>query len=97
MTGEVGRVARVEQKETRELPPLLFNLDDLQKEANRRYGLTAQQTLDAAQALYEKYRLITYPRTDSRHLTDALLRGMLSERRSACGECVDPILKGVKN
>ena len=50
-------------------PPRLFDLTALQREANRLFGYTAQQTLDLAQALYEK-RLLTYPRTDSRYLTD---------------------------
>lgn len=49
-------------------PPKLFDLTSLQREANRLYGYTAQQTLDYAQALYEK-KLITYPRTDSQYLT----------------------------
>ena len=50
-------------------PPKLFDLTSLQREANRIYGYTAKQTLDLAQALYEK-RLLTYPRTDSSFLTD---------------------------
>ena len=52
-----------------EQPPKLFDLTTLQREANRLYGFTAKQTLDYAQGLYEK-RLLTYPRTDSRFLTD---------------------------
>ena len=52
-----------------EQPPKLFDLTTLQREANRLYGFTAKQTLDYAQGLYEK-RLLTYPRTDSRYLTD---------------------------
>lgn len=78
-----GRVVRVENKRVRELPPLLFNLNDLQKEANRRYGFTAQQTLSLAQELYEKHKLLTYPRTDSRHLTQAIVRDTLASRLSA--------------
>ena len=57
-------------KETKtEQPPKLFDLTTLQRAANRIYGYTAKQTLDYAQALYEK-KLITYPRTDSRYLTE---------------------------
>ena len=52
-----------------EQPPKLYDLTTLQREANRLYGFTAKQTLDYAQGLYEK-RLLTYPRTDSRFLTD---------------------------
>ena len=50
-------------------PPRLYDLTTLQREANRHYGLTAQQTLNAAQNLYEQ-KLITYPRTDSQFLTE---------------------------
>ncbi|OAT83487.1 type IA DNA topoisomerase [Desulfotomaculum copahuensis] len=81
--GLAGNVARVEQKETKEQSPTLFNLNDLQKEANKKHGLTAQQALDAAQALYEKHKLLTYPRTDSRHLTAAIVRDTLKDRLAA--------------
>ena len=50
-------------------PPLLYDLTDLQRHANRLYGFSAQKTLDVAQALYERHKLISYPRTDSRHLS----------------------------
>ena len=63
------RVARVHSKTVHEAPPMLFDLTSLQRTANRRFGLSAQRTLDLAQALYERHKLLTYPRTDSRHLT----------------------------
>ena len=50
-------------------PPLLYDLTELQRHANRLYGFSAQETLDTAQALYERHKLISYPRTDSRHLS----------------------------
>ena len=59
----------VRRERKTEQPPRLFDLTGLQREANRIYGYTAKQTLDIAQALYEK-RLLTYPRTDSNYLTD---------------------------
>ena len=66
-----GRVTvqKMERKEKSENPPQLYDLTALQRDANRLLGFTAQQTLDYAQSLYEK-RLITYPRTDSRFLTE---------------------------
>ena len=66
-----GRVTvqKMERKEKAESPPQLYDLTALQRDANRLLGFTAQQTLDYAQSLYEK-RLITYPRTDSRFLTE---------------------------
>jgi DNA topoisomerase III len=50
-------------------PPFLYDLTELQRHANRLYGMTAKATLAAAQALYEQHKLLSYPRTDSRHLS----------------------------
>ncbi|MDI1428848.1 DNA topoisomerase 3 [Polyangium sorediatum] len=56
--------------ETRRIPPpLLYDLTELQRHANRLFGWSAQRTLDLAQSLYERHKLISYPRTDSRHLS----------------------------
>ncbi len=71
--GTPGRIARIETKIALIKPPFFFNLNDLQKEANRRLGLTAQQTLDAAQSLYDQH-LISYPRTEARVLTQDVAR-----------------------
>ena len=65
-------VLSVEKKEKTEAPPRLYDLTTLQREANRMLGYTAQQTLDLAQSLYEK-KLITYPRTDSRFITEDMV------------------------
>jgi DNA topoisomerase-3 len=65
-------VERVRQKKTREPAPQLFDLTSLQRTANRRYGMSATRTLEVAQALYERHKLLTYPRTDARHLTGDL-------------------------
>ena len=65
----VATIQRITRKEKSENPPPLYDLTALQRDANRLLGFTAQQTLDYAQSLYEK-RLITYPRTDSRFLTE---------------------------
>ena len=69
-------VKKVERKEKTEKPPALYDLTSLQRDANRILGFTAQQTLDYTQSLYEK-KLVTYPRTDSRYLTDDMA-GMVS-------------------
>ena len=66
-----GEVERLERKRTRERPPLLYDLTALQRAANARYGFSAARTLELAQGLYEK-KLITYPRTSSRHLSRAV-------------------------
>ena len=61
--------ASIQREKKTEQPPKLYDLTTLQREANRLFGFTAKQTLDYAQTLYEK-RLLTYPRTDSRFLSD---------------------------
>ena len=62
-------IEKVEEKEKTEKPPKLYDLTTLQREANRQLGFTANQTLEYIQSLYEK-KLVTYPRTDSRYLTE---------------------------
>ena len=64
-----GFVAQYKKQEKRESPPQLFDLTTLQREMNRRVGFSAAKTLSVAQSLYEKHKLITYPRTDSRYLS----------------------------
>lgn len=64
-----ARVASVEARERKLAPPQLFDLTDLQRAANRLFGFSAKKTLDLAQALYEQKKLLSYPRTDSRHLS----------------------------
>ncbi len=68
-------VKNVERKDRAEKPPALYDLTSLQRDANRQLGFTAKQTLDYTQSLYEK-KLVTYPRTDSRYLTEDMA-GML--------------------
>lgn len=70
--GNSVTVKSIERKEKSERPPLLFDLTTLQRTANRELGYTSQQTLDYLQLLYEK-KLCTYPRTDSRYLTDDMV------------------------
>ena len=68
-------VQKSERKEKSERPPALYDLTTLQRDANRLLGYSAQQTLDYTQSLYEK-KLITYPRTDSRYLTEDMAAGL---------------------
>lgn len=71
--GQAGQVISVRREEKSQPPPLLYDLTELQRDCNRRYGFSAQKTLDLAQSLYESRKLLTYPRTDSRYLSDDLL------------------------
>ena len=76
VVNQPGKVTHLERKENVEPPPLLFDLTSLQRLANARFGLTAAATLEAAQALYEKHKLVTYPRTDSNYLTTDMVPGL---------------------
>ncbi len=67
LTTEVAKTA----KQTP--PPQLYDLTELQRDCNKMYGFSAQKTLDIAQSLYEKRKMITYPRTDSRYLSDDMI------------------------
>ena len=68
--GTPAVVSESEAEIKRMPPPQLFDLTTLQREANRKFGYSADKTLKLAQALYEKHKLLTYPRTDSRYLSD---------------------------
>lgn len=68
MAAKVGQVTSATAKDGREAPPLPLILSTLQAEASRKYGLSAQETLDAAQSLYETHKILSYPRTDCPYL-----------------------------
>ena len=69
VTGQAGEITKLEKKEEREQPQLLYDLTTLQRHANSLYGFSARRTLAAAQRLYEEHKALTYPRTNSRFLT----------------------------
>lgn len=68
VTGQPGTVVAVTEERAKQAPPLPYNLSALQIDASRRFNLNAQKTLDVCQQLYEKHKLITYPRSDCRYL-----------------------------
>ena len=68
-----GTVKELEQEVRVNRPPPLYDLTTLQRDANRRFGLTAAQVLELAQALYETHKLISYPRTESRHIGEDMV------------------------
>ena len=86
--GKPGEISE-EKKSTTQAPPLLYDLTSLQREANSRYGFHARRTLQIAQQLYERYKVITYPRTDSRYLPEDYL-GTARQVLSSLG---DPTLQ----
>jgi len=96
LSGQPGSIASVTSKTEKKKPELLYDLTNLQKEANKRFGFTAEHTLKVAQELYES-KLISYPRTNSRYLTEsdaqksagwikALAQGQLAQLQPFIGE-----------
>ena len=81
-----ARVTGSEREMKRVPPPQLFDLTSLQREANRKFGFSADKTLKIAQSLYETHKLVTYPRTDSRYLPD----DMAPKIKSALGGLPEP-------
>lgn len=78
LKGQTAVVERIERQHKTVYPPALYDLTQLQRDANRMYGWTASKTLSVAQALYEKHKLITYPRTDSRYLSADIYKTLKS-------------------
>ncbi|MBS0356634.1 MAG: DNA topoisomerase III [Proteobacteria bacterium] len=93
--GKVGTVEE-ESKPTTQLSPLLFDLTSLQREANGRFGFSARTTLQLAQALYEKHKVLTYPRTDARALPEdyvGQVKGILGGLPDAYAPFANEIVK----
>ncbi len=86
--GGTGVVKKAQKKTASEKPPLLYDLTELQRNANAKFGFTAERTLKAAQALYEEKKLVTYPRTSSRYLSKDMV-GTLKKRVEAAGALPD--------
>ncbi len=91
-------ITKIKTKRATVERPLLYDLTELQRDGNRRYGYSAEQTLEAAQSLYERYKLTTYPRTDSRYLTKDMkktLPGLLQNIKDGWKDsdyCVDKVV-----
>lgn len=82
--GRKGSIAQVKKSEKVEPHPLAYDLTELQRDANRKYGFSAKQTSNVLQRLYEQHKLVTYPRTDSRYLTSDMT-ATLKERLDSVG------------
>ncbi|MCI8282795.1 MAG: DNA topoisomerase III [Lachnospiraceae bacterium] len=76
-------ITHIKKKAKKSYPPQLYDLTSLQQEANQKYGFSAKETLNYMQSLYERHKVVTYPRTDSRYLTSDLV-DTLKERVKAC-------------
>lgn len=71
--GKEGFVSNIENEKKKQVPPLLYDLTELQRDCNKKFGYSAQKTLDLVQSLYEKRKMVTYPRTDSRYLSSDMV------------------------
>ncbi|HEY4554264.1 MAG TPA: DNA topoisomerase 3 [Bacillaceae bacterium] len=94
--GQKAIVTKADKKEKTEQQPLPYDLTELQRDANRRFGFSAKKTSNVLQGLYEQHKLVTYPRTDSRYLTSDMEQTMfdrLGALQSAYKEEVLPALK----
>ncbi len=82
VSNQPAEITDIKKEAKKELPPLAYDLTELQRDANKRYGYSAKQTLNIMQRLYESHKLVTYPRTDSRYITDDIV-ATLPERLKA--------------
>ncbi len=90
VTGQTGEVLEVKKEAKKELPPLAYDLTELQRDANRKYGLSAKATSSVMQQLYESHKIVTYPRTDSRHISEDIVATLPERLKSiAQGPYVD--------
>ncbi|WP_339202644.1 DNA topoisomerase 3 [Paenibacillus sp. FSL K6-3182] len=92
--GKAGRIASYEVKDTKEYPFKLYDLTLLQREANGKYAFSAKKTLDTAQALYEKHKVISYPRTNSNYVTEQNIPEMHKTLNALQGSAYDDLVKG---
>lgn len=96
VANQQAKVVKVNRKIAKEAQPLPYDLNELQRDANKRYGFSAKKTLSVLQKLYEQHKLVTYPRTDSRYLTTDMVDTMKERLQSIVGsykEEVRPILQ----
>lgn len=90
VTGQTGEVLEVKKEAKKELPPLAYDLTELQRDANRKYGFSAKMTSSVMQQLYENHKIVTYPRTDSRHISEDIVTTLPERLKSiALGPYVD--------
>ncbi|MGN4256058.1 DNA topoisomerase III [Bacillus cereus group sp. MYBKT14-1] len=77
-------VVEIDKKQKKSFSPGLYDLTELQRDANKKFGYSAKETLNIIQKLYEQHKVLTYPRTDSRYISSDIV-GTLPERLKACG------------
>lgn len=91
-----GTVEKIEEKVKRQAAPLPYDLTEIQREANQRYGFSAKKTLSLVQSLYETHKVVTYPRTDSKYLTTDM-QNTMKERLQAISDFDSQVKTIIKN
>ncbi len=91
-----GTVSSIQEKTKIESAPLPYDLTEIQREANQRYGYSAKKTLSVVQSLYETHKIVTYPRTDSKYLTNDM-KSTMKERLQAVSEFAPEVKQYLKN
>jgi len=94
VNNQSGEVVEVNKQFKKELPPLAYDLTELQRDANRRFGYSAKQTLNCMQKLYETHKLLSYPRTDSRYITTDIVATLPDRLKSIA---IGPYEKAARN
>ncbi|NJE63444.1 DNA topoisomerase III [Enterococcus durans] len=96
LSQQKGIVSSIEEKTKTESAPLPYDLTEIQREANQRYGYSAKKTLGLVQSLYETHKIVTYPRTDSKYLTNDM-KITMSERLQAVSDFAPEVKQYLKN
>ena len=82
LSGKNAVVSKLEKTAKKQAPPAAYDLTELQRDANKKFGYSAKQTLSLMQSLYERHKVLTYPRTDSRYITDDIVATIPERLRS---------------
>ncbi len=96
MSQQNGRVTAIEEKIKTESAPLPYDLTEIQREANQRFDFSAKKTLSLVQSLYEVHKIVTYPRTDSKYLTNDM-KATMKERLQAVADFAPEVKGYIKN
>lgn len=92
LKGHNGKITDLRRENKSELHPLAYDLTELQRDANRRYGFSAQKTSSVLQNLYERHKLVTYPRTDSRYISRDIVPTLVARLKGiAVGPYAEPV------
>ena len=93
--GKQAVITQISRTRKQTPPPAAYDLTELQRDANRKYAYSAKETLSLMQALYERHKLLTYPRTDSRYISDDVVPTLPERIRSVMTDCYKPLAQQI--